>query len=203
MRIRALAAALLSTTLVPGALSAQACLGLPSADGQIAVAGAATLMDGEVRPGGEFHVDVTGPASFRAEYDHGHDDGVGRTFSVLGGYELFLLEPSICAVAGALYTTDPAPQVDERLGISAGFGIGKTLRTERLTATVYAVPRYVRLQETVTDLAGVEETVGTNELLAEAGVTVGLAPLYVGGAVVLSTFGEADAGFRIRVGILF
>lgn len=203
MRIPTLAVALLSTALAPATLSAQACLGLPSSDGQIAVAGAATFMDGEMRPGGEFHVDVTGPASFRGEYDHGHDDGVARTFSALGSYELFLLEPSICAVAGASYTTDPAPQVDERLGISIGFGIGKTLRADRLTTTVYALPRYVRLQETLTDVGGAEETVGSNELVAEAGVTFGLAPVYVGGAVVLSTFGEADAGFRIKVGVLF
>ena len=54
-------AALLSTA---GAAAAQACLGLPTRDGQIAVAGAYGVNDAYNTLGGQFHIDVTGPASF-------------------------------------------------------------------------------------------------------------------------------------------
>lgn len=202
MRVRAVAIALTSA-FVPAGVSAQACLGLPSSDGQIAVAASGTAIDDDVELGGEFHVDVTGPASFRFEYGNGHDDGIGRSYAALGGYELYLLDPSICGVAGLSYTSDSEPGVDQ-LGISAGFGIGKTLRAERFTTTIYAIPRYVYLVENRVDVVGTEDLDDTsNEFMAEAGVTVGIAPLFVGGGVILSTIGDGDPAFRIRVGIVF
>ena len=102
MRAPALAIAL--SAFVPGGLAAQACLGMPSSDGQIGVAATGTAVDDDFELGGEFHVDVTGPASFRVEYGNGHDDGVGRTSAALGSYELYLLDPNICGVAGVSYT---------------------------------------------------------------------------------------------------
>ena len=201
MRVRVFALAL-STALIPGSLAAQACLGMPSSDGQIGIAATGTSTDGELEVGGEFHVDVTGPASFRIEYGNGHDDGIGRTYGALGSYELYLLDPSICGVAGALYTTDAAPGIDQ-LGLSTGFGIGKTLQAERFTATIYAIPQYVYLTEYRTAVGGDETTESSSEFMAEAGVTFGIAPLFVGGGLTLSTIGDGDPGFRIRVGILF
>lgn len=198
MRVRVLAAAA-ALAFIPAGLSAQACLGLPSSDGQIAIAGTGTSMDGELELGGEFHVDVTGPASFRVGYNNGHDDGIGRSFSALGSYEMFLLDPSICAVGGLVYTTDPTPDIDNRFGITLGFGLGKTLEADAFSATIYALPQYVRLQETTIR----DETLHSNEFMAEAGVTFGFHPFFVGGAVMLSTFGDTDPGLKIRAGLLF
>lgn len=201
MRAPALAIAL--SAFVPGGLAAQACLGMPSSDGQIGVAATGTAVDDDFELGGEFHVDVTGPASFRIEYGNGHDDGVGRTYAALGSYEFYLLDPNICGVAGVSYTTDSAPGTDQ-LGISGGFGIGKTLEAERFTATIYAIPRYVYLTEYRTvELTGDEVSESSNEFMAEAGVTLGLDPFFVGGALTLTTVGDGDPGLRFRVGILF
>lgn len=199
MRAPALAIAL--SALIPAGLAAQACLGIPSSDGQIAIAGFGTAVDGEFELGGEFHVDVTGPASFQIGYDNGHDDGIGRTYSALGAYELYLLDPSICGVAGGFYTSDSVPGTDQ-FGITAGFGIGKTLEAERFTATIYAIPRYVYLTENV-QVNGDDVSENSSEFMAEAGVTFGIAPLFVGGGVTLSTIGDGEPGFRIRAGILF
>ena len=169
--------------------------------------GSGTLVNGDFEAGGEFHVDVTGPASFRVAYNNGHTEDlsgggevrIGRSYSALGAYELFLLDPSICAVGGGFYTTDAGPGIDDQFGIALGFGLGKTLEAESFSATVYAVPQYVRLQETTV----LDETLHSNEFMAEAGVTFGFMPFFVGGAVTLTTVGDADPGLKLRVGLLF
>lgn len=198
MRVRFLAAAA-ALAFVPAGLAGQACLGLPSSDGQIGIAGTGTSTDGEFELGGEFHVDVTGPASFRIGFNNGHDDGIGRSYSALGSYELFLLDPSICAVGGVVYTTDPGPEIDNQFGIALGFGLGKTLEADAFSATIYALPQYVRLQQSTV----LDETVYSNEFMGEAGVTFGFFPFFVGGAVTVSTVGDGDPGLKIRAGILF
>lgn len=206
MRVRAFAAALVAPALVPAGLYAQACLGLPSADGQIAVGATGTVSAGDFDLGGEFHVDVTGPASFRIGYNNGHiesfgaeDARVNRSYSALGAYELYLLDPSICALAGGIYTTDAGPDIQDRFGVSLGFGIGKTLEAEAFSATVYAMPQYVRFWETTL----LDETVHSNEFMAEAGLTFGFAPFFVGGAVMLTSVDGGDPGLKLRAGILF
>ena len=210
MRVRVLAGAVAAAAFIPTAVAAQACLGLPSSDGQIAVAGTGTLVNGDLELGGEFHVDVTGPASFRVGYNNGHtetfstpggdvESRIGRGYSALASYELFLIDPSVCAVGGVSYTSDAGPGVEDQLGINLGFGLGKTLQAESFSATIYAVPQYVRLQQKNV----LDETVHSNEVMAEAGVTFGFFPFFVGGGVTLTTIGDGDPGLRVRAGILF
>lgn len=199
----ALAASILFLTAA--AASAQACLGLPSRDGQIAVAAAAGSLDGDTQYGGEFSADVTGPAAFGFGYGGVGADGDRQIFTARASYDFFLLEPAICGVAGVLYDTAPGGDVDHRLGIPVGIGIGKTLRSERFTATVFAVPQYVWTREKVLllqDVSG-DDVRTSNEFMAEAGVTVGVLPFYVGGSVVVTTFDDNDPGFRIRAGLMF
>ena len=210
MRVRVLAVAAAAAALIPTGLAAQACLGLPSADGQLGVAGTGTFVNGDFELGGEFHVDVTGPASFRVGYDNGHletfattegdvETRVGRGYSALGSYELFLLDPSICALGGVTYATDAGPGIDDRFGVALGFGLGKTLEAESFSATIYATPRYLWVRESTV----LDETVDSNEFMAEAGVTFGFFPFFVGGGVTLSTIDDGDPGLRFRAGILF
>jgi len=185
-----------------GAAAAQACLGIPSRDGQIALAGAYTRMNDFDAVGGEFHVDVSGPASFGFAYSRdfarastGDADDV-NSFEARLAYELFLVDPSVCAVAGVRYLDAPV----ERLGVPVGFGFGKTLRGDRLSATLYGLPQYVWLRQ---DLIGTDDVETSNEFMAEAGVTLGFLPFFVGGAVVVSTMDDDDARFRLRAGFLF
>ena len=186
--------------------AAQACLGLPSRDGQIALAAAYGIGDDFDTLGGDFHADVTGPASLGFSYarDVGDaealpagSDGDVNIYAARAAYELYLLEPSICGVAGIWFRDSGV----ERLGVPLGIGFGKTLRGERVSTTVYALPQYVWLREDP-NVAGVDATT-SNEFMGEAGVTLGLLPFYVSGGVVVSTIEGEDARFLIRAGLLF
>lgn len=194
--------------LVPAAImgsaagaAAQACLGIPSRDGEIAVAGFYGISD-EV--GGEFHADVSGPGAFGFGYRTGVDDGEPSLYDVRGAYDLYLLDPAICVVGGLRYTDiDVAGStVSERLAVPVGFGIGKTRDTGRFSTTIYAIPQYMWVREVGTDIEGNEVTDTSNEFTGEAGLTLGFLPFFVNGSITLSTVSD-DAAFRIGVGLLF
>lgn len=182
--------------------SAQACLGLPTGDGAVALAGSYTTVEGSDEVGGEFNADVTGPGAFGFAYRTDRDDDGPSTYEVRGAYDLYLLEPSICGVAGLRFMDLESGAVSERLGVPVGFGVGKTLGAGRLTATVYAIPQYMWVREVRSGTLGDEEVETSNEFTGEAGVTFGVLPLFVNGAITLDTLGN-EPGFRIRLGILF
>lgn len=185
------------------AVSAQSCLGLPSRDGGLAVAGSYGWMDGgDAEVGGEFHADVTGPAAFGFSYRTGTGDAESSTYEFRGSYDLFLLEPAICVVAGIRYMDVDAGPVSERLGVPVGFGIGKTMDTGRFSTTVYAVPQFMWVREVRTDALGAEDTETSNEFVGEAGATLGILPFFINGAIVLNTL-DNEPAFRIRAGLMF
>lgn len=196
-------AALLATA---GAAAAQACLGLPTRDGQIAVAGAYGVNDAYNTLGGQFHIDVTGPASFGFGYsrDTGMDDLAGGgeqsadLFEARGAYEMYLLEPSICAVAGVWY--QDVTGVDQ-IGVPVGFGFGKTLRGTSVSTTLYAIPQYVWLRTSFDDALLSDDT--SSEFMGEAGLTLGFLQFYLGGGVVVTTIDDQDPRLTFRAGLLF
>lgn len=199
----AVAAALL---LAAGGAAAQSCLGIPTRDGQISLAAVGGSLDGEGQYGGEFTADVTGPAAFAIGYGGIGADGDRQIFTARASYDFFLIEPSVCGVAGLWFDSAPGVGLDERLGVPVGVGIGKTLRGDRFSTTVFAVPQYVWLREKLTPLLAPDaegETVTSNEFMAEAGVTFGFLPFYVGGSVLVTTFDDSDPGFRLRAGLMF
>lgn len=197
------ATAVTALLLSAGAAAAQACLGLPTRDGQIAVAATGTH-DGDTRFGGEFTADVTGPAAFSFGYGGLGGDDDRQQFTARASYEFYLVDPSVCAIGGVLYEDTPEGAVQERLGVPLGFGIGKTIRGRQLDATVFGIPQYVWLQDERVILPGGEtDTESSNEFMAETGITLGFRSFYVGGSVVVTTFDDSDPGFRIRAGLLF
>lgn len=205
-----LAVAMLLSTAA--AAAAQACIGLPTRDGQIAVAGAYSRMDDLNAVGGQFHADVSGPFSLGFGYsrEFGRSeallDGVSgdvQIYDARASYELYLLDPSVCVVTGLWYMDNARPGVEERLGVPLGFGFGKTLRGPSASATLYALPQYVWLRQ-VDDVPDGDERVRTsNEFMGEAGVTFGFAPFYVGGAYLVSTVSDPDSRFMLRAGFIF
>lgn len=190
-RTLVLTAAALAGAALPAA--AQTCLGIPSRDGALAVLGQYATLESWSEVGGEFHADVSGPGAFGFSYRTGTEDGDPSTYELRGAYDLYLLEPSICLVAGLQYMELDSPAVSERFGIPVGLGLGKTLDTGRFATTVYAIPQYMWVRDDV-------ET--SNEFVGEAGVTLGILPVLVNGAIVLNTVYDEPA-FRIRVGLLF
>ena len=179
--------------------SAQACLGYPSRDGQLAVAGSWGTSD-EV--GGDFHADASGPGSFGFGYRTGLDDGDSSTYEARASYDFYMMEPAICAVAGVRFTDLGSGSVSERLAVPVGFGVGKTLDTGRFATTVYAIPQYMWVREVRTLVPGGEEVETSNEFTGEAGLTVGILPLFINGAITVDTLVD-DPVFRIRVGLIF
>ncbi len=181
--------------------AAQACLGLPTRDGSIAVAASHAATNGTSRLGGDFHADVSGPGAFGVAYRRGADDGAGSSYELRGAYDLYLVEPAICGVAGLRFTDRTSDTGAERLAVPVGLGIGKALRGERLTAIVYAIPQYMWVRED-RSVPGLEDVETSNEFTGEAGVTLGILPLFVNGAVILDTLDD-DPAFRVRVGVIF
>jgi hypothetical protein len=196
----ALAAAAL--LVYAGSAAAQACLGLPTRDGQITLAGTAADLDDDTRFGVEFTADVSGPAAFGFAYDGAGTDGDRQLFMARVSYDFFLIEPAVCGVAGVLYDDAPAAGIDDRLGVPVGIGIGKTLPAESFSATLYAVPQYVWLRESLVADAE-DDTRTSNEFMAELGLNLRFRPVYVGGGVVVDTFDDSDPAFRIRAGLIF
>ena len=184
-----------------GGAAGQACVGLPTRDGAIALAGSYTTLEGRDEVGGEFNADVSGPGAFGLAYRTGLEDGPS-TYEVRGAYDLYLLEPALCVVAGVRYTDVESGAVSERLGVPLGFGVGKTLGAARVSATVYAIPQYVWLREVRRDALGAEEVDTSNAFAGEAGVTLGFLPLFANAAVTLDTVND-EPGLRIRLGLIF
>lgn len=201
MRIRRLVVLALGGLLMGAATaSAQACLGFPSRDGDLVVAGS---WDGADEVGGDFHADVTGPGSFGFAYRTGLDDEDLSIYELRTSYDLYLLEPSMCLVAGLRFTDlGSDSEVSERLAVPVGFGVGKTLDTGRFATTVYAIPQYVWLREVRTTAVGGDDVGISNEFTGEAGVTVGVLPVFINGAFTVGTL-DSDRAFRIRVGFIF
>ena len=183
--------------------AAQSCLGLPTQDGEISLAGVYANLDDDSHYGVEMTADVSGPAAFGFGYAGLGADGDRKIVSARASYDFFLIEPAVCGVAGVFFDDNPAPGIDERLGVPIGLGIGKTLRSPSFSTTVFAIPQYVWLREkqVLDGVTGDAET--SHEFMAEAGVTLGFRPFFVGGSVVVDTFEGSDPGFRIRAGLLF
>lgn len=181
--------------------AAQACIGVPSRDGEIAVAGIYARGDDHSEAGGEFHADLSGPASLAFGYRTGLDDSEQTTYEGRAAYQLDLVEPSLCGVAGLRFDDDPAPGVSERLSVPLGFGVGKTLYRSALTTTIYAIPQYVWVRETRTDVVD-SDTETSSEFSGELGLTFGVMPVFLNTALVVNTVDE-DPAFRIRLGLLF
>lgn len=203
MRTRtALSLILLAAGAAPAGAAAQSCLGLPSRDGQIGVIASFGSTDGPDELGGDFHADVTGPASFQFGARTRDQEVGGQIYSARGAYELYMLQPSICFVGGVFYRDHVELGIDDRLGIPLGIGIGKTAGFDLATVTLYALPQYVRVREVQTILQDVaEQVVTTNEFMGEIGLNLGFRPFYLGTALAVSTMD--DPALRFRLGLLF
>lgn len=188
--------------LMASTAAAQGCIGFPTRDGAIALAASYADMRGWTEVGGDFHADVSGPGAFGFAYRTGTDDGEPSTYELRGAYEFYLLEPAICAVAGLRYMDVGSASVSERLGVPVGLGIGKTLDTGRFATTVYAVPQYMWVREVRTGALEAEVVQTSNEFTGEAGLTAGVLPLFVNGAITLNTL-DHEPSFRLRVGVIF
>ncbi|HUG39728.1 MAG TPA: hypothetical protein VMM12_04550 [Longimicrobiales bacterium] len=181
---------------------AQACLGFPTRDGSIAIAASYGDMDGWTEIGGDFHADVSGPGAFGFAYRTGTGEGEPSTYELRGAYDFYLLEPAICVVGGVRFMDVGSAAVSERLGVPVGLGIGKTLDTGRFATTVYAIPQYMWVREVRTGALGDEVVETSNEFTGEAGLTVGILPLFLNGAITLDTLDD-EPTFRFRVGLVF
>ena len=191
-----------ATLTSAGTAAAQACIGIPSRDGEIALAGTYVRGGDRSAVGGEFHADLSGPASVAFGYRTGIDESDQETYEGRAAYQLDLVEPALCAVAGVRFDEDPEAGISERLSVPVGFGVGKTLQTTLFSTTVYAIPQYVWVRETRPDLIdGPSSTETSSAFNGELGLTLGLMPFMLNTALAVNTVDQT--ALRIRLGLVF
>lgn len=181
-------------------LAAQACIGLPLADGDLWLAGIVSEGD-PTRYGAELTANLSGPLALSLDYLRAEDDADGYTLGARAAYELPYVVPSLCPTVGVRYSSVPVAGGEDatRVAVPVGFGIGKTLPlSPAASLTVFAIPEYSVFVES----DGLEDD-GGGELGAELGALLGLGPLYLGASVrVGDAFGaDGELLFRVAIGL--
>lgn len=218
MRVLAIVVGAVAFVLTPQLAKAQACQGVPTAEGQVAVTAGAGFTDGAKDFGGAMHGNLRGPLAISGGYSLVTYDGVDEKGHVFGGhvsYEIPNIGMSACPTVGASYgrTTARDPYYDDTLKLSTltfplGIGIGGTLvASENVTLTPYATPSLlVQRHSASVTLEGIgSESASESEVEFGMGVgaTLGLQQLLLSGGVGFDTADETDSTFSFSVGMMF
>lgn len=202
----------------PTAALAQACVGVPAANGQFAVSGAAAFeqaiagfpVEDVTTYRADLTANVAGPMSVGLGYATTQSDAMEEnvnSFSGSASYERPVGGVSACATTGATYMSLPGG--DESAGdspsfvtVPVGVGLGKTFRAGgSLNVTPFAVPQFVHMRFSV----GSEdaETATANEFAGLAGLRVGVERFYVSGDVSHMFVEGAESVFSVGAGVIF
>ena len=207
-----LAAAL--AVLCPGLLSAQACLGVPTADRQTALQGGVGFTQGMKSYGAGVSANLQGPLSVYANYNLLKPDNIdtsGNEFGAGVGYELAASGVSLCPAVGASYA-----RFHEEFGfeegtvtsivVPLGLGIGKLLPAGANSyVTVFGAPQFLYLKTEVSydgGLGSFEVSDTRNEFGGTVGLRYGTAGFYLGGAVSMNTIENSDPIFSVGLGFI-
>jgi hypothetical protein len=209
-RLMALFALLYLGFLAEG-LSAQACLGIPTRDGSIAMIGSFMLTDGAKGFGGTIHGNLDGPISLQAGYAITDIDDLGanvNSFHAGFAFEIPDLSFSACPFIGAVYST----WSDSALGLEAdltqlvvpiGLGIGKQFAAgPSLGFTIFATPQFFHVRSKVS-IAGFDLASGTDsasEFGLELGFRLGTSAAFGGAGVSFTSVDESDPVFNVVLG---
>lgn len=194
----------------PTAALAQACVGVPAANGQFAVSGGAGFTEGASIYGGGLTANVAGPVSVGVGYAMTDFDLIEENLNEFSGsaaYEVSMAGVSACATTGASYgsfSSDDEVEGDSPslVTIPLGLGLGKTFRAGgNLAVTPFAVPQYLHMRAS----SGLEgaETETANEFRGVVGLSVGVERFYVAGDVSQTTLEGAEPLFSVGAGVVF
>jgi hypothetical protein len=194
---RILLAATLLLIAAP-ALPGQVCVGIPTHDGQLHLAGVAALGGDAPGYGMEFGANFTGYLSsafayLRSEGDEGATDRFDGRFT----YEIPVTLPQACPTLGVSLTR--FDDGSERLTVPVGIGIGgPILFRPTVEVGLHAIPRYLWVQDR---MAG--EHTRTDGFGAELGGSVALGRVFLGGGVSIDTLEGSTTGGILRLGVSF
>lgn len=199
--------AIIAMLAIPGAVAAQACVGIPVADSHNAVTAQVGFPQDAMAYGAAFRHNMNGPFSFSAGYTLASYDNVDpkqHGLNVQADYELPGLSFSACPTVGLGYTTmseDPASLTT--LSIPVGVGFGKSFELSPTMSVVpHVVPQWVWTQLTVDD-GTAEATADDSYLAALIGATIATPRFYLGAGLTWINEDNVDPVFSILAGMPF
>lgn len=192
---------------IPGAVAAQACVGIPVAESHNAVTAQVGFPTDAMAYGASFRHNMNGPFSFSAGYTLSSYDNVDPKQHGLGveaDYEVPGLGFSACPTVGVAYTTiSEDPITVSTLSIPVGIGVGKSFPVaQRMSITPYVVPQWIWTQATIDD--GTDSISADDSILAALfGATFSTSRFYVGGGLTWYDVEDSDPVFSIMAGMPF
>lgn len=199
--------AIIAMLAIPGAIAAQACVGIPVAESSNAVTAQIGFPQDAMSYGAAFRHNMEGPLSFSAGYTLSSYDGVDpkqHGLNVEADYELPGLEFSACPVVGLGYTSlsDAGGSVST-LSIPIGVGVGKSFElSPTLSVNPFVVPQWVWMQATI-EFGGEEITADDSMLAAVLGATFATPRFYLGGGLTWFNQDNVDPVFSLMAGMPF
>lgn len=200
--------------LFPSVLLAQACIGVPAGNGQVALSGGAGFTEGVKSYGAEAAFNLVGPVSLEAGYSLVTFDDIdnnGNTVSGSGAFELPVPGLSVCPAAGVSHMRwserfELAEVTLTSTIIPVGMGVGRELPAgPNLFVTLFAVPQFLHVRGTISGSEGgasVSVSDSTNEFGTALGMRLGSDEFYVGAGVNLTTIEGSDPTFGVTMGLV-
>lgn len=198
----------------PSVVHAQACLGVPSMDGQVALEGSVTFTEGAQGYGGGVYANFRGPISLFGAYELTNFDDIEQNANSFGAgvaFELSVPSISICPGAGVNYTRIHEEEAGEEATVSQivvpiGVGIGKRITAgDNFFVTLYGQPQFLYIRTSL----DIDSSIGSgsaseseNEFGMVLGIRFGTAGVYAGGGVGLTTIEDSDPVFTVNVGVM-
>jgi hypothetical protein len=184
--------------LAAPALDGQVCVGVPTHDGQLHLAGVAALGGDAPSYGMEFGANFTGYLSSAFAYLRSEgDDGATDRFDGRFTYEIPVTLPQACPTLGVSFIR--FDDGSERLTVPVGIGIGgPILFRPNLEVGLHAIPRYLWVQDRWDG-----ERTRSDGFGAELGGSAAFGRVFLGGGVSIDTLeGSTTAGI-LRLGVSF
>lgn len=193
------------------AAHAQACLGLPAAQGQMAFQGeVTTLATGErTAYGGRIGVNFDTEYSFEVGVRRPVTDyGRGMSAAGLIGYESEMYEPTLCGVFGVRYHETPTETGEEVTTLlPLGIGIGKRLGSANsFSLAIFIRPEYMYVlrPEPSGDYETFWDELGhRSEGRGAVGLLLGTPFIFASGTIEVATRDDLTPTVALALGVVF
>jgi hypothetical protein len=214
-----------ASLVVPGLATAQLCLGVPAADGAVALAARAGIAWDETTYDGGATVNLPGPLSVSGAYSHGmlyplHRPANGVSAGL--AYEVSRWGMSVCPVANAQYERLSISGYDAShtyswTTLSLGVTLGRTLASWREAYLVaHGGPRLIYFRSVYRDEVPRPSADGPegspflrppeigefHEFGGHAGLTLGRGRLYLDAVVAGTSHGRWEPAYTLSLGVV-